>query len=127
MSGFIDLTPLPFPLGAMGPDDQDGAWLVDCTNWANARGVTLVGIDTPIVLRRDDLPLDDGDIVLSGEAIVSVATTVNGVTVQPGFGFTFSATTNGNATTYFLGFPLIDSAGNVVTRWGELPVIPLPG
>lgn len=126
-SCFIDLTPPPFQLGAMGPDDQDGAWLIDCTAWANARGVTLVGINTTIVQRRDGVAIGAGDVTLSAEAIVSVATTLNGVTVQPGFGFTFNATTHGNSTTYYLGFQLIDSAGNVVTRWGELPVIPLPG
>lgn len=126
--GFIDFDPAPFQLGIMSPHDQDGAWLIDCTAWATARGsVTLVSIGTPLVQRRDTVAIDVEDVTISGVGVLTVAATLNGVTVQPGFGFFFDATTNGNATTYYLGFPLTDSAGNVVTRWGELPVIPLPG
>jgi hypothetical protein len=111
----------------MGPDDQDGAWLIDCTAWATARHVTLVGVGTPIVKRKDGKALGAGDIVLSDTAVVTVATTRNGVTVQPGYGFFFSVTAHGNATRYYVGFPLTDSSGDVVTRWGELPVIAMPG
>lgn len=127
MSGFVDLTPSPFQLGAMGPNDQDGSWLIDCTEWCNARGVTLVSIGTPIVQRRDGVTTGAGDVILTGASVVTITTTVNGITSEPGFGFIFNATTNGNSTTYYLGFPLTDSVGNVVTRNGELPVIPFPG
>ncbi len=121
------LQPAPFQLGAMGPDDQDGAWLIDCTAWATARAVTLVGVGTPIVKRKDGKVLDGGDVVLSDVTVVTIATTRNGITVQPGYGFFFSATAHGNTAKYYLGFPLTDSSGDVVTRWGELPVISMIG
>lgn len=128
MSGFSNLQPSPFQLGAMGATDQDGSWLIDCTAWAAARGVTLATVGAiPTVRRKDGKDLGAGDVEISGVGVVTVATTRNGVTVQPGFGFFFSATANGNSAKYDIGFELTDSAGNVVTRWGELPVISMIG
>jgi hypothetical protein len=111
----------------MGATDQDGAWLVDCTAWAAARGVTLVSVGAPEVQRKDGKVLEAGDIAVSGTAVVAIITTRNEVTVQPNFGFVFSVTANGNATRYLLGFPITDSAGDVVVRWGELPVVAKQG
>lgn len=123
-----NLQPPPFQLGAMGSTDQDGSWLIDCTAWATARGVTLVSVDPdPIVRRKDGKDLDVGDVALSGVGVVVDTTIRNGVTVQAGYGFFFSATANGNSTKYDIGFELTDSADNVVTRWGELPVLAMLG
>lgn len=127
MVGFVNLKPDPFALGAMGPNDQEGAWLIDCTAWATARGVTLASIGVPIVRRKDGATIGGGDVVLSAAGVVTTPTTRNGITVLAGYGFFFTATSHGNSATYDLGFPITDSAGNVVTRWGELPVIPTPG
>lgn len=127
MAGFTSFQPDPFKCGAMGPNDQEGAWLIDCTAWATARAVTLASVGTAIVQRKDGATIGAGDVTLSGVTVVSAPTTRNGITVQAGYGFFFTATTHGNSTTYELGFPITDSAGNVVTRWGELPVIPTPG
>jgi hypothetical protein len=130
-SCFFSLTPEPFDLGAMGPDDVDGSWLVDCTLNMTRRGTSIVAIGTPVVQRRDQLPLSGGDPTVGSQTIVSVPTQafVNGeqTTIEPGYGFFFMVTTHGNTGTYQIGFPLILLNGDQITRWALLPVIATPG
>lgn len=125
MSG--SLQPEPFKCGAMGPNDQENAWVIDCTAWATARGVTIASVSAPIVRRKDGRDMGDGDVAITNVTVIEETTTRNGLTVQPGYGFVFTAVTNGNAARYELGFEITDTASSVVTRWGELPVIPTPG
>ena|ERR1700722_2445832 len=130
-SCFFSLTPDPFDLGAMGPDDVDGSWLVDCTLNMTRRGTTIAAIGTPVVQRRDLLPPSSGDPTVGSQVVVSVPTPaiVNGAqtTIQPGYGFFFMVSTHGNIGTYQLGFPLILLNGDQITRWATLPVIAMPG
>lgn len=125
MSG--SLQPEPFKFGAMGPNDHENAWLIDCTAWATARGVTIVSVGAPTVRRKDGRDLGEGDVAITNVAVVAETTTRNGLTVAPGYGFIFTAITNGNTARYELGFPITDTDSSVVTRWGELPVISTPG
>lgn len=127
MSGFIDLQPRPIQLGAMSPNDQDGSWLIDCTANCTARGTTLTAVGAPTVTRQDTQAIGPGDLTVSNVGVVAGATTRNGVTVQPGLGFYFSAKTNGNSGTYELQFPLTYASGDVVVRTAVIPVLSLVG
>lgn len=131
MSGFIDLEPPPIALGAMSAADDDGAWVIDATANMTRRGTTISSIGTAVVQRQDGVALDADDIAISDETVVASPTPayVNGaqVTVQPGYGWTFRAATNGNVATYDIGFPLTLDGGDVIVRWVTIPVIAKPG
>ena len=127
MSGFLSKTPPPIMLGGMSSDDQDGAWGINCTANMQARGTTISSVGTPVVTRQDGVALGSGDLTVSGAAVLSTATEINGVLVQPGYGFRFSATTHGNVAVYLVGFPLTLASGDVITRWCNIPSLPTLG
>jgi hypothetical protein len=127
MSGFINLEPLPMLLGAMSPADDDGAWLIDCTANCLARGTTLQSVTLLAVTRQDTQAIGAGDLTVSDVSVASAATTRNGVTSQPGYGFLFSAQTNGNTGIYDIEFTITFASGDEIVRTWKIPVLPLVG
>lgn len=125
------LLPNPISLGAMGPSDLDGAFLIDATKAMQQRGVVLFEIGTPIVQAYiDDQLVNTGDMIVSNQSVISspVADLFSGVWIQPGYGWTFQAQTNGAVVDYYLvGFPLILTNDNVITRWVRIPITTNPG
>lgn len=131
MSGFINLLPPPIPLGAMAPNDADGAWGIDCTENMTRRDGTISSVGTPVVTRQDGVAIGGGDLTISGAVVVASPTDMypDGVlvVVQPGYGFVFNATTHGNVAIYDIEFPLTLSNGDTISRWATIPVIARPG
>jgi len=125
------LEPPPIPLGAMAPNsDQDGSFLIDATANMTLRATTIASIgSTPIVKRLDTHPITSSDIVVSNVAVLTVPQPfgTSGQLIQPGYGWTFTVTTNGNVGFYLIGFQLSLASGSMITRWAGLPVIPYPG
>lgn len=103
-------------LGAMGADDQDGSWEIDCTTNMTARGDTIASIGATIVIPATGEPVGAGDPTIANETVTAA-----------GLKFTFDAHTNGDVGDYLLGFPLTLTSGDRITRWAILPVIPKPG
>ena len=129
MSGspFITLTPPPVPLGAMGSSDVEHSWGIDMTANMTQRGTTIISIGTPVVNRHDGQTIDGSDLVITAATATASPTNmwINGqsVVVQAGYGFTFLATANGNATLYDIGFPLTLANGDKVTKWVTIPTL----
>jgi hypothetical protein len=111
-------TPQPFPLGAMGYTDIDGAWVVDCSANMTQRGTTIEAINATNVMvqRVDQRPMGAMDITVSNVAVQS-----------GGLKFIFDVTAHGLSTQYLLGFPLSLANGDLIVRWGILTTIPHPG
>lgn len=127
----IDLEPPPIALGAMSPNDQDGAWGIDATENMTRRGSTITAVGTPVVTRQDWLAIDDGDLTVSDQAVVASPTTMwtdqGQVTVAAGYGWTFNAQTHGNVAVYDIEFPLTLANGDTISRFATIPVIARPG
>jgi hypothetical protein len=130
-ASFVNFEPPPFPLGAMGTSDAD-AFLVDATTALQQRGTTIESIGTPIIQAYQSHRLVTGDLEVSNVTVLTSATSGwignTEIIVQPGYGWTFTAKTNGTLVDYYLvGFPLSFAAGGAVTRWAQIPVLANPG
>jgi hypothetical protein len=144
MSGSINnLLPPPIALGAMAPLDEDRRFIIDATSAMLQAQDTINTIGTVTVTRTDGVAIGTGDVTISNVAVVTVPTTyktspfASTTTVEPGYGWVFWATGNGNIPGpvaagqqggYLLEFPLtLTEGGGPIVRTAMLPILPNVG